>query len=153
MRIWTQHFRSMRIRIQHFRLMRIRMRIRIRIQVEGSDDQKLIKVYNWKKNLILFFIKSCNLLIPRFSLRTSKQQEKASALKREHPTHQNLKFLPFFSFLWFIFALLDPDPGPVTTKINADPCGSGSETLLVVNCLCYQCKTMKVLNEEVIRYR
>jgi hypothetical protein len=29
--------------------------------------------------------------------------------------------------LWVIFVLLDPDPA---TQINADPCGSGSETLL-----------------------
>ncbi len=38
------------------------------------------------------------------------------------------KFCPF-SIFWVIFALLDPDPDP-TAQINADPCGSGSETLL-----------------------
>ena len=41
---------------------------------------------------------------------------------------QNIKILDFFLFLWVIFALLDPDPDPAT-QINADPCGSGSETL------------------------
>jgi hypothetical protein len=40
----------------------------------------------------------------------------------------NMKILDFFLFLWVIFALLDPDPEPAT-QINADPCGSGSETL------------------------
>jgi hypothetical protein len=55
-----------------------------------------------------------------------KLQEKPSALKREHPALQNMKILYFFIFLWVIFAHLDPDP---TTQINADPCGSGSETL------------------------
>jgi hypothetical protein len=35
-----------------------------------------------------------------------------------------------FSFLWVIFALLDPEPDPAT-QINADPCGSGSATLVV----------------------
>jgi hypothetical protein len=46
--------------------------------------------------------------------------------------HFNVKFLnlvEFFLFLWFIFALLDPDPA---TKIYADPCGTGSETLSLV---------------------
>jgi hypothetical protein len=40
----------------------------------------------------------------------SKLQEKPSALIREHPALQNMKFLNFFLFLWVIFALLDPDP-------------------------------------------
>jgi hypothetical protein len=40
-----------------------------------------------------------------------------------------MKILDFFLFLRFIFALLDPDPDPAT-QINADPCGSGSETLI-----------------------
>jgi hypothetical protein len=39
-----------------------------------------------------------------------------------------MKILYFFLFLWVIFPLLDPDPDPAT-QINADPCGSGSETL------------------------
>jgi hypothetical protein len=51
-----------------------------------------------------------------------------TALKREHPAIQNIKFLNFFLLLWVIFALLDLDPDPAT-QINADPCGSGSATL------------------------
>ena len=31
-------------------------------------------------------------------------QKKPSALKREHPAVQNMKFLIFFLFLWVIFA-------------------------------------------------
>jgi hypothetical protein len=57
-----------------------------------------------------------------------KLQEKPSALKREHPAIQNMKFL---TFLWVIFALLDPDPDPAT-QINANPCRSGSATLVIV---------------------
>ncbi len=41
-----------------------------------------------------------------------------------------MKILSFFHFFGVIFALLDPDPDP-TAQINADPCGSGSETLLL----------------------
>ncbi len=34
--------------------------------------------------------------------------EKPSALEREHPALQNIKFLHFFVLLWVMFALLDP---------------------------------------------
>jgi hypothetical protein len=38
-------------------------------------------------------------------------QEKPSALKKEHPGLQKMKFLGFLKiFLRVIFALLDPDP-------------------------------------------
>ncbi len=55
--------------------------------------------------------------MPQPSSRTSKQQEKPSALKREHPA-QNMKFLHFFLFVRVIFVLLDPDPAG---KTNGDP--------------------------------
>jgi hypothetical protein len=42
--------------------------------------------------------------------RTSKIQKKPSALKREHPAFQSIKFLNFFLLLWVIFVFLDPDP-------------------------------------------
>jgi hypothetical protein len=61
-------------------------------------------------------IKNCNLLISR----TSKLQEKPSALKREHPILQKIKFINFFLFLWVIFALLDPDP-VLWTSLSLDP--------------------------------
>jgi hypothetical protein len=54
------------------------------------------------------------------------QQEKPSALEKEHPALGNIKILNFFVYLWVVFALLDPDP---PTQINADPCGSVSPTL------------------------
>jgi hypothetical protein len=44
--------------------------------------------------------------------------EKPLALQKKHPALQNIKILYFFSHLWVIFALLDPDPA---TQINADP--------------------------------
>jgi hypothetical protein len=62
----------------------------------------------------MFLIKNCNLLIRRLPQRTYKLQVKPSALKREHSAHQKMKFFNFFIFLWVIFALLDPDLGPLT---------------------------------------
>ncbi len=61
----------------------------------------------------------------------SKRQKKPSALKREHPAFQKLKFINFFLFLWVIFALQDPNPdcesGPGYG--SRDPIESGSTTL------------------------
>jgi hypothetical protein len=54
----------------------------------------------------------------------SKLQEKLSALEREHPALQKVKFLNFFLFLWVIFAILDPDPDhwdPIESGSNPDP--------------------------------
>ncbi len=39
-----------------------------------------------------------------------KLHEKTSALQREHPELQKMKFFSFFLCLWVIFVLLDPDP-------------------------------------------
>ncbi len=49
--------------------------------------------------------------------RTSKLLKKPSALKRGHPTLQNMKFLKKILLFWVIFALLDPDP---LTRLNPD---------------------------------
>ncbi len=50
----------------------------------------------------------------------SKLQEKTSALKREQPALQKMKFINFFLRLWVFFALLDPDTDP-GTPLNPDP--------------------------------
>jgi hypothetical protein len=61
----------------------------------------------------------------------SKLQKKPSALKRGHPTLQNMNFYNFFLLLWVIFVLLDPDPdsesgsgstGPIESGSNPNPC-------------------------------
>ncbi len=62
----------------------------IRIQIQGFHEQKF-KKFTAEKNS--FFLSK----IPQ---RTSKPQEKLSALKTENSAHQNLNFFPFFfSFL------------------------------------------------------
>jgi hypothetical protein len=56
---------------------------------------------NWKKftakKLSFFGIKNYKLPIPGSPERKSKLQKKPSALKREHPALQNMKFINFFS--------------------------------------------------------
>ncbi len=83
---------------------------------------KIGKIYYWKK-LYGFVDKNCNLLIPRPPLRTSKLQEKPSALKREHPALQKTKFINFLFLFLRLFLpswiriririqILNPDPDP-----------------------------------------
>jgi hypothetical protein len=56
----------------------------------------------------------------------SKQQEKPSALKREHAALQEMKIINFFLCLWVIFALLDPDRESGSGYRSRDPIESGS---------------------------
>jgi hypothetical protein len=50
--------------------------------------------------------------------------------KREHPTLQKIEFTTFFSILWVIFDLLDPDP----IRIHS---GYGSATLPGTGSFCH----------------
>ncbi len=112
MRIRIRFFSQLLIRIRLFSqlLIRIRIQDRIRIwiqiqfRIKGFDDQKLEKILN----------KNCNLLIlrplRRSSYRRSLQPSKENIL--------HFEAWKFFTFLWVIYALLDP-----ATPINADPCG------------------------------
>jgi hypothetical protein len=56
----------------------------------------------------------------------SKLQEKPSALKREHPALQKMKFINFVLCLWVTFALLVPDPD--SESGSTDLIESGSTT-------------------------
>ncbi len=86
----------------------------IPIQIQGFDDQ-----------IFLFWIKNTIYL----SLGHHKGRPsllKPSALKREHPTLQNMKFLKIFYFCgsffpsWIRIPNTDPDP---LTWLNPDPIG------------------------------
>ncbi len=103
------------------------------------------KICSWIKKLIFFYIKNCNLPIPRSPYRTSKLQKKPWALKREHPALQNMKLLNFFFFLWVIFVLLDPDPDSES--------GSGSTVLKEsgTNPDLKHCQWKSIMNSNAIR--
>ncbi len=62
------------------------------IRIQDFDDQKL----KTKFFFFLFLIKNCNLPVPRPPYKTSKLQERPSALKREHQALKKLNSL-FFS--------------------------------------------------------
>jgi hypothetical protein len=80
-----------------------------RIRIQGFEDQE-IEEKKCRAEKKYFLINNYNLPILRPPYGMSKLQEKHSALRREHPALQNMKFLNFFLFLWVIFAFLDPDP-------------------------------------------
>ncbi len=97
---------------QHFKW------IRIRIRIQGFDEQKY-KKYSW---IIFLKIKNCNFLIRRPPQRASQLQEKPSAPKREHPAIQKMKFINFFLFLWVIYAILEPNQVPdLGTSLYPNP--------------------------------
>ncbi len=97
------------------------------IRIQGFDDQKKIS-----------FIFFCNLLM-------SKLQEKPSALKREHPTLQKMKFINFFLCLWVIFALLDPDPIQIRIRIQR-PHWTRIRTRIQIHSTVYKSRLLSLLN-------
>jgi hypothetical protein len=64
-----------------------------------SGSRVLMTKNRRKKAEYIFFLSNCNLLIPSPLLRTSKLQEKLSALKREYPALEKIKFINFFIFV------------------------------------------------------
>jgi hypothetical protein len=85
----------------------MRIRIQFWIQIQGFWWPKL-KDFTAEKNPILFiknynlFIKNCDLFIPRHLWRTSKLQEKHSALKKECLSHKKYEISSLFLSLWVI---------------------------------------------------
>jgi hypothetical protein len=72
---------------------------------------------------IIFFVD----LKLQFPYPYASVEEALSSQKRTSST-QNIKFLNFFLLLWFIFALLDPDPDSEHGSGSTDQIESGSET-------------------------
>jgi hypothetical protein len=72
--------------------------------------------------------KKLQFTYPWASIKGTQATGEAFSPQKRTSSNSKHEFLYFFSFLWVIFALLDPDPHSAT-QINADPCGSGSATL------------------------
>ncbi len=94
------------------------------IPPQGFDDQKLGKIYNWKK-FDIFVIKN-SIYLSRV-LHKERPNYRSLQLSKENIQHY-MKFLNFFLFLWVIFALLDPDPIDLLQS-------SGSESETLLHCL------------------
>jgi hypothetical protein len=82
------------------------------IRIQGFDDQ-ILKKKKTAENYFFFSYQILQFTIP-------KLQEKPSALKREHPALQKMKFIKFSLCLWVILALMDPDPD-TGTPLDPDP--------------------------------
>jgi hypothetical protein len=82
---------------------------------------KTLKKYTAKFFLIFRFLSKSAIYL---FLGRPKLQEKPSALRREHPALENMKCLNFFSILWIILTLLDPDLD--TESASSDWTASGS---------------------------
>jgi hypothetical protein len=78
---------------------------------QGFDDEKF---KNLKLKKIIFF-QNFILFIQRPPGKTFKLQEKPSALKREHPTHQNI-------ILYFFVDHFCPPGSGYTTLLTYDKC-------------------------------
>jgi hypothetical protein len=111
----------------------MRIRIQFRIRIHEFDDQKIITYYSLIKNYYFLGSKlAIYHIYPRPQRRASKLQEKPPALKRERKAAQNNTFLYFF--LLFVNNFCSSEFGSAfparirikPTKINTDPCGSGS---------------------------
>ncbi len=87
------------------------------IRIQGFKDQKLKKNCSWKKNKKFFWSKTVIYLsLGLHKVPMSKLQKKPSALKRGHPTLQNMNFYKFSYFCG------SPESGSGST----DPIESGS---------------------------
>ncbi len=97
----------MKIRIQHFRSVRIRLRI------QGFDDQNLKKYFSLKK---IIFFKSIIAIYPLASIKDVQASKEAFSLQKTASSTNKLKISKFFLFLWVnLLSWILP------TKISKDP--------------------------------
>ncbi len=84
--------------------------------------------YSWKKILIFFYIKNSNLGRPSYR-------------RSLHPSKENIQHFKTWIFFTFVVQFGPPGSGSVfpmririqPTKMNADPCGSGSGSATPIN--------------------
>ncbi len=68
---------------------------RIGVQIQGFDDQKLIKIYSWKKNLDFFDKKIAIYMCFYVEKDVQATRERLQPWKKEHTALKNMKFLTF----------------------------------------------------------
>jgi hypothetical protein len=101
------------------------VRMWMRIQIQGFDDQKMKKKkIQTGKHINSFLIKNSNLFIPRPPQRTSIVAQATEEAYRHQKRTKTSSFLTFFFFLWVILTTWiririqqtkfndDPDPDP-----------------------------------------
>ncbi len=90
----------------------------------ARDNQKIYKIYSWKK--WNFFRSRTTVQITYPSLKDVQVTEEAFSFQKRTSSTSKHEISKFFSTLWVIFALLDPDsetdpdPDPLTW-LNPDP--------------------------------
>jgi hypothetical protein len=113
---------GIRIRIQHFS----NCGSGFRIPDPGFDDLKLKKNYSWKFNFY-FLDQKLPFTYPLASIRDFQATGEAFSPQKTTFSTSKHENSVLFSFLWVLFALLDPDPqfecGSRSSNSNA--CGSG----------------------------
>ncbi len=136
-----QFFPGFRIRIHFIRIRNFRLNtdpdpdpIRIRIQSESRalmTKNWIEKNYSWKK--IYFFLSKTTIYLSPGLHKERPSYRRSLQLSKEVIQHfKTWTFTIFFLLLWVIFALLDPDPDPLT-QLNLDPiriCNPGFFTKL-----------------------
>ncbi len=100
--VWSVFRIRKQIRIQHFRLNIDPDPIRI----QGFDEQKLEKIYSWKRNLIFFWSK----ITTYASIQDVQTAEEAFIPQKRTSSSSKHEISKFFIFFGPFFALLDPDP-------------------------------------------
>ncbi len=134
MRIWMQHFLSMRIRIK----------------IQGFDDQILEKIYSR-----FFFFKNCNFFYPQAPKKDVQATGEVFIPQKRTSNTSKVRFVHF----WVI--LVPPDPDPIRIP-SADPnpaeqneCGSGSTTLDSWRWILKReiCNSTAVLNNDLVSQR
>ncbi len=90
------------------------------IRIQGFNDQKLKKNYSWNKKLNFFWSKTAIYLSLGLHKVWPSCRRSLQLLKEAIQHFKTWTFTNFFLLLWFIFALLDPDPDPLAL-LNTDP--------------------------------
>ncbi len=86
-----------------------------------------IECEDWRHAIHLMMqVQHENISEFRIRIHCIRVTKKSTALKREHPALQNMKFLNFLLDLWLIFALLNPDLDSEYGSGSTDLIESGS---------------------------